>query len=43
MDPIGFALENFDAVGAYRSRYEEADAEVDPSGVLFDGSSFRTA
>jgi hypothetical protein len=42
MDPIGFALENFDAIGAYRSRYVEADAEVDPSGILFDGSPFQT-
>jgi len=40
MDPIGFALENFDAVGAYRTRYEDADSEVDSSGILFDGSEF---
>ncbi len=40
MDPIGFALENFDAVGSYRLRYEEADADVDSSGILFDGSTF---
>jgi hypothetical protein len=40
MDPIGFALEQFDAVGSFRTRYEEADAEVDASGVLFDGSEF---
>jgi mono/diheme cytochrome c family protein len=43
MDPIGFALENFDAIGAYRTRYAEADADVDPSGLLFDGSEFLTA
>jgi len=42
MDPIGFALENFDAVGTYRARYDEADAEVDSSGILFDGSAFST-
>lgn len=42
MDPIGFALENFDAVGAYRTRYDEADADVDASGILFDGSEFST-
>ncbi len=41
MDPIGFALENFDAVGSYRARYEEADADVDSSGILFDGSPFE--
>jgi len=43
MDPIGFALENFDAIGAYRLRYVEADADVDASGLLFDGSEYSTA
>jgi hypothetical protein len=36
MDPIGFALENFDAVGAWRSR--EAAGPIDASGELADGS-----
>ena len=36
MDPIGFALENFDAVGGWRSR--EADETIDASGVLTDGT-----
>jgi len=36
MDSLGFALENFDAVGAWRS--EEADAPIDASGELADGS-----
>ena len=36
MDPIGFALENFDAVGAWRSR--DADAPIDASGELADGT-----
>jgi hypothetical protein len=36
MDPIGFALENFDAVGAWRAR--EADAPIDASGELADGT-----
>jgi hypothetical protein len=35
MDPVGFALENFDAVGRWRS-YEEGKA-VDASGGLPDG------
>ena len=40
MDPLGFALENFDAVGAWRATV--ADAPIDatgalPSGVPFDG------
>ena len=36
MDSIGFALENFDAVGAWRSR--DADAPIDASGELADGT-----
>ena len=36
MDPIGFALENFDAVGAWRVR--DAGAPIDASGELADGS-----
>ena len=36
MDPIGFALENFDAVGAWRTR--EAGNPVDASGQLADGT-----
>ncbi len=37
MDPLGFALENFDAIGQWRSRSEDG-APVDASGVLLDGS-----
>jgi hypothetical protein len=37
MDPLGFALENFDAVGAWRS--EEAGKAIDASGQLVDGST----
>jgi hypothetical protein len=36
MDPIGFALENFDAVGAWRAR--DAGAPIDASGELADGT-----
>jgi hypothetical protein len=36
MDPLGFALENFDAIGRWRS--EEAGRRIDPSGVLADGA-----
>jgi hypothetical protein len=36
MDPIGFALENFDAVGEWRSR--EAGGAIDASGQLADGT-----
>ena len=38
MDPIGFGLENFDAVGRWRT--VDGDTPVDPSGVLPDGSKF---
>jgi cytochrome c5 len=36
MDPIGFALENFDAVGAWRAR--ERGGPIDASGELADGT-----
>jgi hypothetical protein len=37
MDPIGFALENFDAVGAWRTR--DAGSPIDASGQLTDGTN----
>ena len=40
MDPIGFALDNFDAVGRWRAT-GEGGTEIDPSGVLPDGSTFE--
>ncbi len=42
MDPLGFALENFDAVGQWRSTDAEADAPIDASGTLPDGTPFTT-
>jgi Protein of unknown function (DUF1592)/Protein of unknown function (DUF1588)/Protein of unknown function (DUF1585)/Protein of unknown function (DUF1595) len=36
MDPVGFALENFDAVGQWRDT--EAGKPIDASGVLVDGT-----
>ena len=36
MDPLGFALENFDAVGAWRT--SDAHSPVDPSSQLADGT-----
>ncbi len=36
MDPIGFSLENFDAVGQWRTTDE--GVKIDPSGVLFNGA-----
>jgi hypothetical protein len=41
MDPIGFAFENFDAVGRWRDK--DGDAAVDASGELPDGRSFKGA
>ena len=38
MDPLGFALENFDATGKWRTT--DAGAPVDASGVLPDGTAF---
>ncbi len=37
MDPLGFALENFDAVGRWRDRDGETGEIIDPSGSLPDG------
>ena len=39
MDPIGFAFENFDAVGRWRTT--ELNAPIDASGVLYDGTQFQ--
>ncbi len=38
MDPIGFSLENFDAIGAWRTTF--AGKPIDTSGVLPDGGAF---
>jgi mono/diheme cytochrome c family protein len=39
MDPLGFALENFDATGMWRDRDRYAGVPIDASGVLPDGTS----
>jgi hypothetical protein len=39
MDPIGFALENFDGVGKWRA--EEAGVSIDARGTLPDGTAFH--
>jgi cytochrome c5 len=39
MDPLGFALENFDSIGRYRS--ETDGGSIDASGVLPDGEQFN--
>lgn len=40
MDPIGFALDNFDAVGRWRA-VSESGAPIDASGIYPDGSKFE--
>ena len=42
MDPPGFALEQFDAVGRFRTR-SESNMPIDASGVLPDGTAFEGA
>jgi hypothetical protein len=39
MDPLGFAFENFDGVGAFRKK--DGEFVIDPSGTLPDGKSFK--
>jgi mono/diheme cytochrome c family protein len=38
MDPLGFALENFDAIGGWRSKDVDAGTAIDASGKLVDGT-----
>ena len=39
MDPLGLALENFDAVGQWRTR-SESSQPIDASAVMPDGTAF---
>ncbi len=39
MDPLGFALENFDGVGAWRT--QDAGQVIDAGAVLADGTAFK--
>jgi hypothetical protein len=41
MDPLGFALENYDAVGSWRT--QDGKFPIDASGILPDGKSFHGA
>lgn len=38
MDPLGFAFENFDAIGGYRTK--DGEFEIDPAGELPGGKAF---
>ena len=40
MDPLGFALENFDGLGRWRDTSGANNSPIDSSGVLPDGTSF---
>jgi hypothetical protein len=39
MDPLGFGLENFDAIGSWRAK--DGKSPIDASGTLPDGKSFN--
>lgn len=41
LDPIGFGLENFDAIGRWREK-DDAGVVIDSAGKLPDGESFST-
>jgi len=40
MDPLGFSLENYDAVGSFRTH--EGKVAIDPSGALPDGTQIAS-
>ena len=40
MDPLGFALENYDAIGRWRT--EDGKFQIDPSGAMPNGAAFST-
>ena len=41
MDPLGFALENFDATGRWRTLDIDGETPIDASGALPDGTKFQ--
>jgi len=48
IDPLGLALENYDAIGAWRERQngerrkgDQNDPPIDPSGAMPDGKAFQ--
>jgi hypothetical protein len=41
MDPLGFGLENYDAIGAYRTN--DGTAPIDATGTMPDGTNFNGA
>ncbi len=41
MDPLGFALENYDAIGTWRTVDGSSGAPIDAAGTLPDGTAFE--
>lgn len=41
MDPLGFAMENFNAIGQWRTTEGPAKTPIDSSGMLPDGTKFN--
>jgi hypothetical protein len=41
MDPLGFALENFDAIGEWRTVEGSAETPIDSSATLPDGTNIQ--
>jgi hypothetical protein len=41
MDPLGFALDNFDAIGKWRTTSGAGNTPIDSSGSLPDGTKFQ--
>ncbi len=41
MDPLGFALENFDGIGKWRATEGRGNTPIDSSGRLPDGTTFK--
>jgi hypothetical protein len=39
MDPLGFALENFDGIGGWRDKDRDAGTVIDAAGQLVDGTA----
>ena len=42
IDPPGFALENYDPIGAWRGKYGPDKPAIDPSDTMSDGTYFAT-
>jgi hypothetical protein len=41
MDPLGFALENFDSIGQFRTRDADTGGAVDTAGTMADGTKIN--